>query len=96
MTVNSAVDYLKIFFFLIHGESTSGNGTTEQCHQSKEVVYWHNITPKDNVSPSTAPANMIYRYKVRLRGIDASHSTEQIKERALYNLGDLHVGKSPT
>ena len=54
----------------------AGNGIAEQCHRSvkriatrmhcliQEAVYWHNITPRDSVSPPTAPANKIYRYEV--------------------------------
>ena len=61
----------------------SGNGIVERCHRSvkriaarkqcpiMEVVYWYNATPKDNVSPLTAPINLIHRYRVRLKGIDA-------------------------
>ena len=36
-----------------------------------EAVYWYNVTPKDNVLPLTAPANLIHRYCVRLKGINA-------------------------
>ena len=39
----------------------------------QEAVYWYNITPRDDVSPSTAPANRIYEYEVRVKG--AYHST---------------------
>lgn len=35
-----------------------------------EIVYWHNIMPKNNVSLLTAPTNMIYRYQVWLRNTD--------------------------
>ena len=36
-----------------------------------EAVYWDNVTPKDNVSPLTTPANLIHLYQVQLKGIDA-------------------------
>lgn len=54
----------------------SGNGIVERCHRSvkqiavrkqctiMEAVYWYNVTPKDNVSLLTAPANLIHRYHV--------------------------------
>ena len=59
----------------------AGNGIAERCHHTmkwiaarmrcpiQEAVYWYNITPRDDVSPSTAPANRIYRYKVGVRGL---------------------------
>ena len=65
---------------------SSGNGIVERCHRSVkriaarkqcpiiEAVYWYNTTPKDNVSPLTAPINLIRLYRVRLKGIDAHPS----------------------
>ena len=59
----------------------SGNGLAERCHCSvkciaarmhcliQEAVYWHNVTPRDSVSPPTGPANKIYRYEVRVKGL---------------------------
>ena len=35
-----------------------------------EAVYWYNVTPKDDVSASTAPANVIYSYLARIKSID--------------------------
>ena len=61
----------------------AGNGIAERCHHTvkhiaarmhcpiKEAVFWHNVTPRDSVSPPTAPANKIYRYEVRVKGVDA-------------------------
>ena len=34
-----------------------------------EAVYWYNVTPKDNVSPLTSPANLIHRYCVQLNAL---------------------------
>lgn len=60
----------------------SGNGIVERSHRTvkriasrkrctiAEAVYWHNATPKDGLSPSTAPANVIHNYNIRLKGID--------------------------
>ena len=48
----------------------SGNGIIEQCYRTvkriaarkqctiPEAVYWYNVTPKDDVSSDTAPANI--------------------------------------
>ena len=35
-----------------------------------EAVYWYNVTPKDDTLASTAPANGIYSYPARIKGID--------------------------
>ena len=62
----------------------AGNGIAERCHRTvkritarmrcpiQEAVYWYNITPRDDVSPATAPANKIYRYEVGVKA--ASHA----------------------
>ena len=39
----------------------------------QEAVYWYNITPRDDISPSTVPANRIYQYEVGVKG--ANHAT---------------------
>ena len=60
----------------------SSNDITELCHWSVkriaakkhclilEAIYWYNVTPEDNVSLLTIPANLIHRYWVWLKGID--------------------------
>ena len=60
----------------------AGNGIVERSHHTIkciatrarcsviEAVYWYNVTPKDDASVSTAPANMIYSYTARIKGID--------------------------
>lgn len=84
----------------------SGNGIVERCHRSvkliaarkqctiMEAVYWYNVTPKDNVSPLTAPANLIHRYHVRLKGIVA-HPPDRPKQQSGYNVGDRVWMKTP-
>ena len=61
----------------------SGNGVVERCHRTvkciaaraqcsvTEAVYMYNVTPKDGTRPVSAPANSLYRYEVRVRGIDS-------------------------
>ena len=56
----------------------SGNGIAERSHRSvkriaarkcctiAEAVYWYNVAPKDDVDSSTAPANKLYNYEVRV------------------------------
>ena len=76
----------------------SGNGIIERNHRTvktiaarkdhtvSEAVYWYNVTPKDDVSPSTAQANALHRYHVRVKGIETNPlperevSGERIKE----------------
>ena len=66
----------------------SGNGIIEWNHRIiaarkdcivSEAVYWYNVTPKDDVSPSTAPADALHRYHVRAKGIE----THPLPEREL-------------
>ena len=76
----------------------SGNGIIERNHRSvktistrkdctvSEAVYWYNVTPKDDVSPSTVPADALHRYHFRMKGIETNPlperevSGERIKE----------------
>ncbi|CAE1314374.1 unnamed protein product [Acanthosepion pharaonis] len=62
----------------------SGNGIIERSHRTikriatrtrcsvLEALYWHNVTPKDNKTDPTAPANATYTYRVCIKGIDAA------------------------
>ena len=57
----------------------SGNGIVERFHHTikciatrsqcliMEVVYWYNVTPKDD---TTAPANSIHMYQAHIKGIN--------------------------
>ena len=87
----------------------SGNGITERCHRSvkriaarkectiQEAVYWYNVTPKDDVTPSTCPAAGIYRYEQRLPGIDpvAPPKLDQSRFANTYRVGDTVWVKPP-
>ena len=78
----------------------SGNGIIEQCHRTvkriaarkqctiPEVVYWYNITPKDDESSATAPANMVYRYRIRLKGINGTLAPTHNQQQAVFKTGD--------
>lgn len=58
----------------------AGNGIVERCHRTvkviaarkgclvAEAVYLYNLMPHDDHTPTTAPANMLYKYTVRVRG----------------------------
>ena len=61
--------------------SLSGNWIVERNHRTiktiavrkncsiLEAVYWHNVTPKDDVLPCTMPADALHRYHVRIKGV---------------------------
>ena len=62
----------------------SGNGIVERCHCTikriaartrcsvMETLYWYNVMPKDDAIAPTAPANAIFNYCVRVKGIDTA------------------------
>ena len=57
----------------------SGNGIIERCHRSvkviaarknctiAEAVYRYNVAPRDDVTADSAPAYVLYRYRVQWR-----------------------------
>ena len=65
-----------------------GNGVVERCHRTvkfiaarkgcsiAEAVYLYNITPGDDCSPTSTPANMLYGYSVRVREEDMSKRSD--------------------
>ncbi|KFD45927.1 hypothetical protein M513_13212 [Trichuris suis] len=77
----------------------SGNGITERCHRTvkviaarskcsvQEAVHRYNLTPRDDSSAATAPANAIYRYVLKdrneLNTVPAERSTD-----CPYSVGD--------
>ena len=93
----------------------SGNGITERCHRSvkviaarsrctiAEAVYLYNVTPRDDKSSDTAPANMLYRYEV-VRRNERNSATEDTRQQSgpskhtetnRYKIGD-HVWVKPS
>ena len=84
----------------------TGNGIAERCHWNvkriaakmgcsiQETVYWYNVAPKDDVSPLTAPANEIYTYEVRIRGVDPVPASLVLVQNK-YHLEDLVWVKPP-
>ena len=78
----------------------SGNGIIERCHRTvkriaarkqctiPEAVYWYNFTPKDDISSATAPANMVYRYRIRLEGINGTPAPTHNQQQAVFKPGD--------
>lgn len=78
----------------------SGNGIVERCHRSvkrtaarkkcsiAEAVYWYNMAPKDGAHPSTAPANRLYNYNLRVYGIDCVPPEERSRAGNPYHTGD--------
>ena len=87
----------------------SGNGITERCHRTVktivartgcsvlEAVYIYNVTPKDDVHAGSAPANMMYRYEVRVRNID--RDSDQIVPGVIscrFSIGDRVWVRDPS
>lgn len=77
----------------------SGNGISERCHRSikviaarknctvAEAVYWHNVSPRAEGGPDSAPAEVLYNYRVRVRGVDGPKVTQQGADHT-YRRGD--------
>lgn len=97
--VRQLLDEWGIRLWLRCAHVPSGNGIAERIHRSikriaarkqctiTEATYWYNVTPKDGKLPTTAPANAIYTYRVRLKGIDTALPVNQ-KRHAKYEVGD--------
>ena len=78
----------------------SGNSVAERCHRSvkriaerkhctiAEAVYWYNVAPKDDIDSTTAPANKLYNYDVRVLGIDRILHSEPGEIDSPYDVGD--------
>ena len=78
----------------------SGNGIVERCHRTVkriaarkrctilEAVYWYNVMPKDDMSSATAPANMVYWYRIRLKGINGTSVPTHNQQLAVFKPGD--------
>ena len=60
-----------------------------------EVVYWYNVTPKDDVSPSIAPAETLHRYHVRVKGIETNPLPEREVSGERIKEGDVVWVKKP-
>ena len=87
--------------------SPSGNGIVERSHSTVktiaarkncsifEAVYWHNVTPKDDVSPCTAPADALHRYHIRIKGVEDNPNPEPEVTKGVYKKGDVVWDKNP-
>ena len=60
-----------------------------------EAVYWYNVTLKDDISSVTAPANMVYGYSIRLKGIDGMPAPTHNQQQAVFKPGDQVWVKTP-
>ena len=60
-----------------------------------EAVYWYNVTPKDNVSSATAPANMVYWYHIWLKGINGTPAPTHNQQQAVFTSGARVWVKTP-
>ena len=85
----------------------SGNGIIRRCHRTvkriaarkqctiPEAVYWYNVTPKDDVSSVTSPANMVYWYRIRLKEINGTLAPTHNQQQAVFKPGDQVWVKTP-
>ena len=64
-----------------------------------EVVYLYNLMPKDDCTPSTAPANMLYMYTIRIRvegsnnGVDIANNTYRVGEQIWIRPHDMRCDR---
>ena len=87
--------------------SSGGNGIVERSHRTVktiaarkncsllEAVYWHNVTSKDDVLPFTAPADALYRYHVRIKGVEDNPFPGPEVTRGKYEKGEVVWVKNP-
>ncbi|CAM1154283.1 Uncharacterised protein at_DN2337 [Pycnogonum litorale] len=86
----------------------SGNGIAERCYRTvkriaarkqftvAEAIYWYNVSPKNDKTSSTAPANQLYSYKVRIRQIDVAPSDRTtVARNNPYEIGDKVCVRPP-
>ena len=85
-------------------DSPSGNGIVERSHRTiktiatrkncsiLEAVYWHNITPNDDVSPCTVPANALH---VQIKDVEDNPLPKPEVTRGKYEKGDMVWIKNP-
>ena len=81
--------------------SPSGNRIVERSHRTVktiaarkncsilEVVYWHNVTPKDDVSPCTTPADTLHRYHIRIKSVEDNPLPEPEVTKGMYEKGNM-------
>ena len=86
--------------------AASGNGVVERCHRTvkviaarkqcaiSEAVYLYNMTPRDDCGEDTAPANVVYGYTVRVRGVDETQQDPGATS-GKYRVGDAVWLKPP-
>ena len=87
--------------------SPSGNRIVERSHRIVktiaarkncsilEAVYWYNITPKDDISPCTVPADALHRYHIRIKGVENNLLPEPEVTKGMYEKGDVVWVKNP-
>ena len=55
-------------------------------------MYWYNFAEKDNVHGASAPTNTLYKYEVRIKGIDGILPLEPNPETGIYPKEDSVLG----
>ena len=59
-----------------------------------EAVYWYNVTPKDDITASTAAANSIHTYQAWIKGINVTPACNHT-HTGIYKVGDAVLLKTP-
>ncbi|KFD54753.1 hypothetical protein M513_04453 [Trichuris suis] len=84
----------------------SGNGIVERCHRTVKVIaarkgcsiaeaaYLYNVMPRDGTASPSSPADLVYRYPVRVRGVDPPAVYSPTEDNP-YAVGDSVWVKSP-
>ena len=54
-----------------------------------EAVYWHDVTPKDDISPCTVLADALHRHHVRIKGVEDNPLPGPEVTRGKYEKGDM-------
>ena len=74
----------------------SGNGVTERCHRSvkvtvtgkdcsiREAVFRYNVMPRDDETAHSYPAYELYRYRVRLQGVDDVTHEQKVTDSSVF------------
>ena len=60
-----------------------------------EAVYWHNVTPKNDISPSTTLADVLHRYHIRIKGVENNPLPKPEVTTGMYEKGDAVWVRNP-
>ena len=85
---------LRVMASLSNVRTVKRIATRKQC-TIPEAVYWYNVTSKDDMSSAIAPANIVYRYHIRLKGINGTSAPTHNQQQVVFKPGDQVWVKTP-